>query len=104
MILEILGVPAPPGIQGKSLLSGASPKSAVFAEFPTTHAVRTREWKLVHYQRAKLGEFYDLNNDPHELHNLWDDPGYAKRRGEVQGLLFDWQVTSRDPLLAPVTG
>jgi arylsulfatase A-like enzyme len=99
-VLELLGVPAPPGVQGRSLFD-KEPKTAVFAEFPAIHAVRTREWKLVHYQRAKLGEFYDLKNDPHELVNLWDDPGYAQRRGEVQGLLFDWMVLSRDPLQAP---
>jgi hypothetical protein len=33
--------------------------------------------------------------------NLWEDPGYAQRRAEVQGRLFDWTVTSRDRLEAP---
>jgi arylsulfatase A-like enzyme len=105
-ILELLDVPAPPGIQGRSLLPvspNRAEKTAVFAEFPTIHAVRTRQWKLVHYQRSPRGELYDLVNDPHELYNLWDDPGYAKRRAEVQGVLFDWYVTSQDPLRAPVT-
>jgi len=101
-VLELLGLRAEPGVQGKSLVPAGS-KNAVFAEFPTIQAARTREWKLVHYQRAKLGELYDLKNDPQELHNLWDDPGYARRRGEMQGLLFDWMFTSQDPLRAPVT-
>jgi arylsulfatase A-like enzyme len=104
-ILELLEIPAPEGIQGKSLLPvarGGPGKPAVFAEFPAIHAVRTAEWKLVHYLRSQRGEFYNLKNDPHELNNLWENPGYLKRRGEVQGLLFDWHLTSQDPLLAPV--
>jgi hypothetical protein len=43
-----------------------------------------------------------MKNDPHELHNLWGDAGYAKNRGEMEGLLFDWYVSSHDPLRAPV--
>ena len=103
-ILELLGLPAPDGIQGKSLLaavSGGAGRSAVFAEFPAIHAVRTRDWKLVRYLRSPSGELYDMNNDPHELNNLWDDSAYAKRRSEMEGLLFDWYVTSQDPLRAP---
>jgi arylsulfatase A-like enzyme len=102
-VLELLGVPAHQGIQGRSLLStSGAGKTSVFAEFPTIHAVRTRDWKLVRYSRLAIGELYDLNNDPHELHNLWDDPAYARRRGEMEGLLFDWYVTSQDPLRLPV--
>jgi len=24
-----------------------------------------------------MGELYDLASDPHEMHNLWDDPAHA---------------------------
>lgn len=100
-VLELLNVPAHKGIQGQSLLRGEG-RPAVFAEFPTIRTARTSEWKIVHYQRAKLGELYDLKNDPHELHNLWDDAGYQRRRAEMQSLLCDWLASSADPLLAPV--
>jgi len=103
-ILDLLGLPAPAGIQGKSLAaSNPAEKSAVFAEFPTIHAVRTKQWKLVRYLRSDHGELYDLANDPNELHNLWDDAAHGKRRAEMLGLLMDWWVASQDPLLAPVT-
>ncbi|MBL8229926.1 MAG: sulfatase-like hydrolase/transferase [Bryobacterales bacterium] len=104
-VLGLLELPLPAGVQGRPLIrpeGRREQKGAVFAEFPTIHAVRTSEWKLVRYGRARLGEFYDLKNDPHELDNLWDDAGYAKRRGDVEGVLFDWFVTSQDPLRAPV--
>ena len=63
---------------------------------------RTREWKLVHYTRAKYGELYHLTEDPHELTNLYDDPKYASARADMQGMLFDWLAGSQDPNLAPV--
>jgi arylsulfatase A-like enzyme len=35
---------------------------------------RTRRYKLVVYHRNNLGELFDLEKDPHEFENLWDDP------------------------------
>jgi len=100
-LLELLGVAAPAGVQGQSLVAGRK-KSAVFAEFPTIKMARTREWKLVHYTRAKYGELYHLSEDAHELRNLWDDPKYAAARADMEGVLFDWLASTGDPKLAPV--
>jgi arylsulfatase A-like enzyme len=106
-LLELLGIDVPVGVQGKSLVPLAhNPKSrhkdAVFAEFPTIKMARTREWKLVHYTKAKYGELYHLTEDPHELTNLYDDPKYAGARADMQGMLADWLATTTDPKLAPV--
>jgi arylsulfatase A-like enzyme len=106
-ILEVLGVPIPVGVQGKSLLPlaknpKARHKQAVFAEFPTIKMARTNEWKLVHYVKARYGELYDLKADPHELTNLFDDPKHAGARAEMESLLADWLATTQDPKLAPV--
>ncbi len=98
-LLELLGVPAPAGVQGQLLMG--NPKQAVFAEFPTIRMARTREWKLVHYTRARYGELYHLAEDPYELTNLYDDPKYASARSDMQAILFDWFAGSADPKLAP---
>ena len=100
-VLELLGIPAPDGVQGVNLLTDRK-KQAVFAEFPTIKMVRTLEWKLVHYPGAKHGELYDLKNDPHELFNLWADPKYAVQRAEMAGLLADWLIRSQDRKVGPV--
>ncbi len=34
-------------------------------------------------------EFYDLEKDPEELHNRYDDPGYAKTIVELKAQLAD---------------
>ena len=100
-LLELLGVPSPAGVQGQSLVAPKR-KPAVFSEFPTIKMARTREWKLVHYPRAKYGELYHLTEDPHELVNLWGEAKYAGARAEMEGVLADWLIATSDPLLAPV--
>jgi arylsulfatase A-like enzyme len=35
------------------------------------------------------GELYDLEADPHQFHNLWDDPAYRARRDELVTDLYD---------------
>ena len=99
-ILDVLGVAIPSAVQGKSLVP-LKYKQAVFSEFPTIRMARTKEWKLVHYTKAKHGELYHLTEDPHELTNLWDDPKYAPARAEMEGVLLDWLAGSQDPNLAP---
>lgn len=99
-LLEMLGVPAPAGIQGKSLLHSPA-KSAVFAEFPTIKMIRTKEWKLVHYRHASFGELYDLQADPHELNNLFVDTRCLAKRAEMEAQLADWLIDSADPKLVP---
>jgi len=58
--------------------------------------VRTRDWKLVHYLDQPWGELYDLQNDPREVRNLWNDPTYDDIRGELLAVLRDWRI--RDAL------
>jgi arylsulfatase A-like enzyme len=100
--LELLGLPLPAGLQGRSLLGDNPGKPAVFSEFANIKMARTAEWKLVHYLRAPYGELYNLKDDPQELDNLWDDPGAARARRTMQALLADWLIDSADPLYPPV--
>jgi arylsulfatase A-like enzyme len=37
-------------------------------------------YKLTVYQSLDCGEFFDLDEDPGELHNRWDDPRYAEAK------------------------
>lgn len=51
--------------------------------------LRDHEWKLVE-EEGGAGELYDLQNDPHELLNLWDNPQYQDKRGTLQSQLSSW--------------
>ncbi|MDP6779600.1 MAG: sulfatase-like hydrolase/transferase [Candidatus Latescibacteria bacterium] len=117
--LDLCGVPAPPGVQGRSMapllldVEGAEGRDSVLVqehEAPDLAArglppesvsqigVRTADRKLIHYPGCPYGELYDLDADPGEFRNLWDDPGYRDVRRDMEVLLMDRMADARDPL------
>ena len=51
-------------------------------------SVRTDRWRYTEWDGGKRGaELYDHENDPHEWHNLTNDPKYAKVVAEMRSLL-----------------
>jgi N-acetylglucosamine-6-sulfatase len=106
-ILDICGAKALPKADGRSwkqLLAGHSAgwRSAFFyqynyeAQFPYTpnvRAVRTAEWKYIHYPHGDgkpdrhAAELYHLKSDPLEMKNLAADPAHAAKRKELAELL-----------------
>lgn len=93
--LELAGAPIPNDIQGVSLvplLKGEHPKNwrkslyYHFYEYPAEHSVKRHYgistadgWKLIHFYRdINEWELYNLNEDPHELHNIYGQPGTQK--------------------------
>jgi N-acetylglucosamine-6-sulfatase len=102
-LLEFAGVQPPASMQGRSFKSlcesGAEPvdwRKAVYYRYwmhlahhynPAHLGIRTKEFKIIYYYgvardgvapRTPPGwELYDLQKDPHELTNVYDDPAYA---------------------------
>ncbi|MBM3475945.1 MAG: DUF4976 domain-containing protein, partial [Armatimonadetes bacterium] len=118
-VLDVCGIDAPPGVQGRSLVplirgeEGAQGKDSVLLQErqapdlaargldpATIHqvAVRTADWKLIHYLDYPHGELYDLRNDPGEFENLWADPAHLPQRRELEALLMDRLAGAHDPL------
>ena len=52
-------------------------------------------WKLAICE-GDNGELFDLNSDPHELTNLFDDPAHKDRVKEMAGRLRAWQERTGD--------
>lgn len=52
--------------------------------------VRSRDWKLVDYDRGDEGELYNLSDDPGEVRNLWDAPDCQQKKSELLSVLKDW--------------
>jgi arylsulfatase A-like enzyme len=88
--LDAAGVAVPPDMQGRSLvpaLTGRTPadwRTSMYYRYyhdPGDHntrahyGVRTRTHKLIHFWKKDQWELFDLVNDPHELHNLYGEPG-----------------------------
>jgi uncharacterized sulfatase len=51
--------------------------------------------------RKPVEELYDVVNDPHEIHNLAEDPEYASRLREMRSALAQWQNEIGDLGLIP---
>jgi arylsulfatase A-like enzyme len=61
------------------------------------YGVRTKKHKLIHfYYDIDAWELYDLEKDPHELSNVYDDPAYARVRAELTAELHRLQKLCGD--------
>jgi arylsulfatase A-like enzyme len=101
--LDYAGVEPPAEMQGRSMrtvLRGETPKdwrTSVYYhyfEFPAVHmvkrhyGVRTARYKLIHfYHDIDAWELYDLEKDPRELHNVYDDAAYAAVAADLKAEL-----------------
>jgi arylsulfatase A-like enzyme len=119
-LLELAGVPVPPGVHGRSwlpLLEGREPawREAFlyqYDEYPAWHCVRkhrgvrTRDWKLLHFwEQPEEWELYDLAADPDERHNLAARPASADRLAQLRAQLaaLRSEVGDGDPPWPPPT-
>jgi len=50
------------------------------------------------------GELYDMERDPGEMNNLWDDPEFAGVRSELTLALMDWMVRHESAYLGSPAG
>ena len=111
-LLEACGVLAPERMQARSLtpiLSGTadphSHRDFVRCEYyralnPTVEGrqgftgsyatmIRDERYKLAVYHDREEGELFDLQIDPGEFENLWDDPNYREVRFDLMKKSFD---------------
>lgn len=109
--LDYSGVAIPQDMQGLSfrkLVSGETSewRDAVYYtyyEYPSIHMVKrhygiaTERYKLIHfYYDVDEWELYDLHSDPHEMHNLYNDPAYAEVQKDMHRRLDDLRANYGD--------
>ncbi len=124
-LLELLGQDVPQQLQGESraeMLSGGGTLDdndvffdwngrSIDLKFPLSELERMREiphrgvisgdgWKL-NLSVGDQCELYDLNNDPYEQVNLYDDPRHSERVLELANKIRRWQIDTNDPALIP---
>ena len=62
-----------------------------FPQTPTMHGIRTDRYKYIRYHGIwDTNEFYDLKNDPDEMHNLIADPAYQDTIKALNHELYNW--------------
>ncbi len=115
-LLDATGIDIHEGIQGKSLwgiLTGedevTAPREDVYCEYynsmpwhkdPNAQAtmVKTGRYKLVCVHSLNTGELYDLQEDPNETYNHWDNPDYMAVKMEMFQRLCNRMAWTVDPL------
>jgi arylsulfatase A-like enzyme len=115
-LLDAAGVETPDRVQTESLwplLSGESDpddhREDVYCEhydsmgayedhtIPHGTMVRTEQYRLVRWHRLDTGELYDLESDPEEQRNRWDDPDYSEVKMQLLERLSDRMFETVDP-------
>jgi arylsulfatase A-like enzyme len=108
--LSAAGIPIPGAFQGVDQLpawrTGSVGRDHALVENrhnPTSVHLRTLvtpRHKLTVYRSASYGELFDLETDPGEIHNRWDDPAYAQVKAELL-LRFVQAEIQREPTRMP---
>jgi arylsulfatase len=102
-VLELAGVEPPQNFEALSLLPALqgeawAGRDYVFTEQPVRGGymtmVRNDQWKLVHFLDQPYGQLFDLQADPGEVENRWDDPSLAQVKQELIQVLCNWRIRS----------
>lgn len=81
--------------QGRDYVFTEQARDTNLTETDFETMVRSRDWKLVHFLDEPHGQLFDLNNDPDEIHNLWDDPASREKKRELLDVLREWRIRSQ---------
>ena len=114
--LEIAGAPIPDDMQGMSLMpllrgdKNVKWRDALyyhFYEYPAEHSVKRHygvsngRYKLIHfYNDIDHWEFYDLLNDPYEMHNIYNVPAVKPLVEKMRHRLVELQKQYKDPIIS----
>ncbi|ANY09582.1 sulfatase family protein [Pseudonocardia sp. HH130630-07] len=107
-VLELAGVEPPGWMEARSLLPAlrGEPwpgREHAFSEHARDKVltgtalmtmVRDERYKLVEFVDDDRGQLFDLEADPHEEHDLWDDPAHDPVRRDLLTAVSRWRAHS----------
>jgi arylsulfatase A-like enzyme len=82
--------------QGRVVAGGFGAENAECVAGQSWRTLVSRERVKINVSDSDHSELYDLNNDPYEQHNRWDDPRYGEERNELLARLARWQQQTGD--------
>ena len=90
---ELCGVKGPGTSEGASLApilkqgDGPGRPRLAFGYRKVQRALRDGPWKLIRYPEVNQTQLFNLDNDPHEMSNLADNPAHSGRVREMMSAL-----------------
>lgn len=106
-ILETGGITPPDWMEAESLRpwfdTKPDPRGCVFAEHSDDKIleqtqfmtmIRKSRWKLVHFVDFDEGQLFDLETDPNEMTNLWEDPNRTTVKRDLIDDILRWRIQS----------
>jgi arylsulfatase A-like enzyme len=90
---DIAGAKVPGAVEGRDLMPIITGKTSKVRDYLYTgyagvqRSIRDDRWKLIRYPQVNVTQLFDLQNDPHEMHDLAADPQYAGKIRELTALL-----------------
>jgi len=104
-LVDLCGLPAPPGLEGRSLApllrNPTAPwdkpaLSVVARESWLGRSIRTERWCYTEWDEGRYGvELYDQQADPREMKNLAHDPQYAATIAELREKLHSSPIARK---------
>ncbi len=121
-LADLAGVTLPIGVQGRSqstmliteseetgydsalidsyILGEEDPAIGEFSNDgnASVYTLRSLDWRYSYYAGKDYGELYDLESDPNEFVNRWDDSSLVEVKRRLKDELMDRMIEARDPL------
>ncbi|MDD4317291.1 MAG: sulfatase-like hydrolase/transferase [Victivallaceae bacterium] len=109
-LFDLCRIDCPKSVQGRSLADAVrgntlqcgthwDANDAVFFEtqFIKTVRTKTHKFSLCWKNQVAWGQLYNLDADPHELNNLYNNPAYAHIQNELTLRLIRWYIQTEQP-------
>ncbi len=102
-ILDYVGLPVPGKVHGRSMRPLLERRKVAWRDYAfcqraeVARMLRTERYKYVYRPKPRIVAAYDLKNDPHEDHNLADDPAHAKLVRDLHDRLLAVMANDGDP-------
>ena len=94
-ILQCSETEVPASMKGLDLFDESTQRECVFAEsyLPRHHYMaRTKTRKLLEYEETEKSMYFNLEEDPLEMNNLFVDPDYQSEISEFRNKLARWKL------------
>ena len=80
---------------GRDYVYSEQMTDGIYTDGPFMTMIRDQRWKLVHFLDEDYGQLFDLETDPDEFKNLWDDPAGAEAKVRMLAELREWHIRSQ---------